>query len=183
MTAPLVMSKPPRSRFVPWLIAAAFLGSFGLAVVLRFGGWQFATRNYGELLQPPLPMFDATAALADGNAWTWVNQDRHWSLLARVPPDCAADCVQRLAMLAQVQTAMGRHADKLSLFAVGALPAGSPERMRGLQLGGALPAPLQTPVAPLPDVWLVDPHGYLVLHYPPGFDPNGLRRDLGRLIK
>jgi hypothetical protein len=29
----------------------------------------------------------------------------------------------------------------------------------------------------------VDPSGYLVLHYRPGFDPAGLRKDLGKLIK
>jgi hypothetical protein len=29
----------------------------------------------------------------------------------------------------------------------------------------------------------VDPHGYLVMRYAEGFDPNGLRRDLARLIK
>jgi hypothetical protein len=32
-------------------------------------------------------------------------------------------------------------------------------------------------------VYLVDPDGYLVLHYPPGFDPAGVRKDLGKLVK
>lgn len=172
-----------RSRLVPWLIASAFLGSFVLAVVLRFGGWTFPTRNYGELLQPPLPMHEVGATLGDGSAWTWENQDRRWSLLARVPTGCTGDCIERLAMLRQVHVAMGRHVDKLHLFAIGAVDAPLPPEMRGLQLSGTLPAPLQSPVAPQPEVWLVDPHGYLVLHYAPGFDPNGLRRDLGRLIK
>ena len=57
------------------------------------------------------------------------------------------------------------------------------EGFAALRLSGELPPPLQTPVGQDVEVWLVDPHGYLVLHYPAGFDPNGLRRDLSRLIK
>ena len=32
-------------------------------------------------------------------------------------------------------------------------------------------------------VYLADPNGYLVLRYPPGFNPSGLRKDLGRVLK
>jgi hypothetical protein len=42
------------------------------------------------------------------------------------------------------------------------------------------------PEAATPDavpVYLVDPEGFVVLHYRPGFDPSGLRKDLGKLIK
>jgi hypothetical protein len=32
-------------------------------------------------------------------------------------------------------------------------------------------------------VYLADPNGWLVLRYAPGFEPSGLRKDLGRLLK
>ena len=32
-------------------------------------------------------------------------------------------------------------------------------------------------------VYLADPNGYLVLRYPAGFNPSGLRKDLGRVLK
>ena len=32
-------------------------------------------------------------------------------------------------------------------------------------------------------VVLVDPSGYMALRYPEGFDPSGLRKDLGKLVK
>ena len=32
-------------------------------------------------------------------------------------------------------------------------------------------------------VWLVDPNGFVVLRYAPGFDPGDLRTDLARLLK
>ena len=31
--------------------------------------------------------------------------------------------------------------------------------------------------------YLADPNGYLVLRYAPGFNPSGLRKDLGRVLK
>jgi len=34
-----------------------------------------------------------------------------------------------------------------------------------------------------PVAYLVDPNGFVVLRYPPGFDPGGLRTDLARLLK
>ena len=32
-------------------------------------------------------------------------------------------------------------------------------------------------------VYVVDPHGFVVLRYAPGFDPGGLRTDVARLLK
>jgi hypothetical protein len=32
-------------------------------------------------------------------------------------------------------------------------------------------------------VYVIDPNGFVILRYPPGFDPAGLRADLARLLK
>ena len=32
-------------------------------------------------------------------------------------------------------------------------------------------------------VYLIDPNGFVILRYPPGFDPAGLRADLAKLLK
>ena len=32
-------------------------------------------------------------------------------------------------------------------------------------------------------VYVVDPNGFVILRYPPGFDPGGLRADLAKLLK
>lgn len=175
------MNTPTRSRRTLLLVAVAFLSPFLLAVVLRFGGWQpGSTRNYGELLQPPLPMHEVSATASDGSAWVWENQEQRWTLLARVGSACDEACARTLALLPNVRTALGRHAGRLPQFMVGSAPADAP--FANLQLG-SVPAPLVQPLAAGVEAWLVDPHGYLVLHYPAGFDPNGLRRDLSRLIK
>lgn len=43
-----------------------------------------------------------------------------------------------------------------------------------------LDTPEPTPVVP---VYVIDPNGFLILRYPPGSDPGGLRSDLAKLLK
>lgn len=176
------MNASRRSKLTLLLVAVAFLTPFLLAVVLRFGGWQPGnTRNIGELLQPPLPMESVTARRLDtGEDWTFVNTDYEWTLLAQLPERCAETCQQTLAVLPNVRTSMARHAGRLHPFVLGSHGAAPfPE----LTLAGSLPAPLLERPAEGVQVWLVDPHGFLVLRYVEGFDPSGLRKDLSRLIK
>ncbi len=173
-----------RSRLQLLLIAGLFLTPFIAAVLMRFGGWEPPqTRNYGELLAPPLEMAAVEARDADGRTRTWVNQDRHWTLLLQLPQRCDAACSETAAKLPQVHLALGRHYDKLHPFQVGPDPMSAAPIFPLLRLGGVLPSPLAAQPDAMPRVWLVDPHGYLVVGYPEGFDPSGLRRDLARLIK
>lgn len=181
MSSPNPLPNRTRSRLTLLLVAVAFLTPFIAAAVLRFGGWQpVETRNYGSLLQPPLSMAAAVGEQADGQRWVWENTEYRWTLLARTPAACDAACTERLAVLRNVRTSLARHAPRLHLFRI---DGEASEGFAALRLSGDLPAPLRTPVEQDVEVWLVDPHGYLVLHYPAGFDPSGLRRDLSRLIK
>ncbi|GIX35994.1 MAG: hypothetical protein KatS3mg126_1773 [Lysobacteraceae bacterium] len=177
----MTRSAPPRLTL--GLVAAAFLAPFLIAAALRFGGWQpHQTRNYGFLLDPPQPMSAVVARSAtDGRVWVFENTEQAWTLLARIPPHCGVECRALLETLQRVRTALGRHAGRLHPFAIDPPPAGLAWPV--LHLEGTLPEALSAAPARLPEVWLVDPHGYLVLRYPEGFDPNGLRRDLSRLIK
>jgi hypothetical protein len=172
-----------RARLTLLLVAAAFLTPFALALVLRFGGWQpNQTRNVGELLQPPLPLHAVRAQRADsGQAWTFVNTEQQWTLLAQLPVHCDPACRSALEVLPKVRTALARHAPRLHPFVLDA--EGGPQPFPTLRLGGDVPQLLaERPLAGV-QVWLVDPHGFLVLRYREGFDPSGLRKDLSRLIR
>lgn len=176
------MTAKRRSRLTLLLVAAVFLVPFLVAALLRFGGWQPGnTRNVGELLQPPLPMSAVNAMRADsGQAWVFENTDYEWTLIAQLPEACGEGCRSTLAVLPNVRTALARHATRLHPFVIGADQAAP---FPALELSGALPEPLIARPARGVQVWLVDPHGFLVMRYAEGFDPNGLRRDLSRLIK
>jgi len=166
------------------LVAVLFLSPFFVAVGMRFGGWQPAqTRNFGELLAPPLSMAEVTATQAEGSHWTWVNIDRRWTLLLQLPAECAQACIETVEVLARVRESLGRRVDKLVPFALSEGSSAVAPDLARLTLTGALPTQIDERPVALPQVWLVDPHGYLVMRYREGFDPSGLRRDLARLIK
>lgn len=176
-----------RSRLVLLLVAVMFLGSFGAAALLFFSGWKPThTRNVGEMLQP-YPDLRALALLrADGTPWQWQPTSRQWHILVAPPADCAAPCAELLDALHRVWLSEGRHSDKVKVLWFGPLPPGAPEfsGMVPMQPSAALQARLPdlARVDALP-VYLADPNGYLVLRYAPGFNPSGLRKDLGRVVK
>jgi hypothetical protein len=185
------MTPPPaagrlRSRLTLLLIAAMFLGSFLVAAVLRFTGWQpEGRRNYGELLQPPVQLAPAGFLRADGSRHAWQPARDGWRFVVAPAPGCAAACVRTLDSLHRLWLGQGRKADRLEVLWFGPLPAGP--RFRGLvqmrpdpALAAALPEAASAGALP---VYLVDPGGFLVLHYHPGFDPSGVRKDLGKLVK
>lgn len=176
-----------RSRLTLLLIAAMFFVSFGVAAFLRFSGWEPArTRNVGELLAPPLDLRELSLRTAEGAAYPWQPAQRVWRIAVVPPQDCKAACAELLDALRRVWMSEGRHADRLHVLWFGQLPAAT-ETFAGLRpmradaaLRGRLPAGPADEGVP---VYLIDPSGFLVLRYRPGFDPRGLRRDLGRLLK
>jgi hypothetical protein len=175
-----------RSRLVLLLIAAAFLGSFGIAALLRFSGWQPpGRRNYGELLQPPVALATHPLLRADGSRFDWQPEQNTWRFLVAPAPGCAQACARTLDQLHRLWLAEGTKASRVEVLWFGELPAGP--RFRALlpmradaRVASALP---QAATADAVPVYLVDPDGYLVLHYPPGFELGGVRKDLGKLVK
>lgn len=181
------MKPKTRSRLTLLLIAAMFFGSFGIAALLRFSDWEPArTRNYGELLDPPVDLSGLPLRTAGGAAYPWQPLQRVWRIAVVPPEHCAAACAELLDALRRVWLSQGRHADRLHVLWFGELPAAA-ATFAGLRpmradaaLRGRLPAEPADEGAP---VYLIDPSGFLVLRYRPSFDPQGLRKDLGRLLK
>lgn len=183
MTAP----SQTRSRLQMLLVAALFLGSFGVAATLFFSGWKPGhTRNIGEMLEPYPDLRDIALVQADGQAFDWNPAARNWHVVFAAPENCGEPCLRMLDALHRVWLSEGRHADRLKVLWFGELPAGGPAfpGLVPMQPNAELAARL--PDAARPDAlpaYLADPNGYLVLRYAPGFDPSGLRKDLGRVLK
>ena len=176
-----------KSRLTLLLVVAMFMSSFFAAAFLRFTGWQPAhTRNVGELLQPPIDFSARTLRRADGTAYPWSPEQNRWRLLVVPAPGCAQECVRVLDELHRLWLTQGRKADRIDVLWVGALP-GKGTRFR--RLVEIRPEPAL--VAKLPDlgsasavpVYLVDPGGFVAVHYPAGFDPAGVKKDLSKLVK
>ena len=161
-----------------------------VAGVLRFSGWRpEGSKNRGEMLQPYGDLRGYVPTLARGDAYRWNDEPRIWRIAA-IPRDCdgarADPCTRLLADLDKVWRLMGKDADRVHILWAGAVPRGLvlPGEVRVLRADDGLRAGLvRWDDAGGDAAWLVDPNGFVVLRYAPGFDPGDLRTDLARLLK
>jgi hypothetical protein len=181
-----------RNRMMLIAIFAIFFGSMFVAGVLRFSGWRPAgTRAHGEMLQPPGDLRAVVPKLADGSDYAWNPRARLWRIALAPPADCIEACIKLAHDLDTVWQLTGKDADHVHVLWIGTPPPAMPRdpALRVLQSSAELRAGL-----PRVDeitsngrrgvpVYVIDPNGFVILRYPPGFDPAGLRTDLSRLLK
>jgi len=179
-----------RNRGMLVALFVLFFGGMLVAGLLRFSGWRpEGSKNKGEMLEPYGDLRDYAPALAAGGRYRWGDSPRTWRIVT-APQDCdgarAAACAQLLQGLDTVWQLMGKNADRVHVLWVAALPTGATVQaeVRQLRMDERLQAALVQPPASQGDAaWLVDPNGFVVLRYAPGFDPGDLRTDLARLLK
>ncbi|NUS39822.1 MAG: hypothetical protein HOQ02_12475 [Lysobacter sp.] len=186
-----------RNRGVLLLIAVLFLGSLVFAGILRFSGWRPAgTKNFGELLDPPGDLRALTPGLLSGGDYRWEPRARMWRIAIAPPADCGDACVRVAGQLDLVWQLMGKDADHVDVLWLCAdsrcevpAPLAREPSLRRLRADAALRAGLPrndidaaAPQRGLP-VYVIDPNGFVILRYAPGFDPGGLRADLAKLTK
>ena len=181
-----------RNRVLLIAIFAMFFGSMLVAGALRFSGWRPAgTKNHGEMLDPPGDLRTVVPRQVGGGNYAWNPVARTWRIAFAPPEQCGSECVELLRRLDTVWQLTGREADRVDVLWICAAtacapPAGAPRpgTLRLLQADPALRAALPRVDDPrgVP-VYLIDPNGFVILRYPPGFDPAGLRADLAKLLK
>jgi hypothetical protein len=169
---------------VPWLIALACFGPFGLAMLLFYGPWDLAwlpqLPGKRELLATPVAL-PAEWREASGGAY-------RWSLIyARMAP-CEQQCRQELTRLSKVRQALGRdqeHVRRALWYAVEAEGLSDPEleierldEPPGRRLAAAL-GPERIGNGRL---FVADPQGNVILSYPVDVEQKELLRDLKRLL-
>lgn len=188
MNAPAAPPSRARSRLSLLLIVGVFALPILAALALNLLGWMPGhSRNFGEVVHPPVPLRDIEFVHATDARTHLANRRETWTLLVRVPAACDPACWQRVGALGNVRTSMGRHAAKLELILLDREP---PPEQRAALAGFAFAAPatdlpgrLSAPLAEGPELWLVNPNGLAEMRYPPGFVPAQLRKDLGKLVR
>jgi hypothetical protein len=119
------------------------------------------------------------------------SSEKRWQLLVTAPDQCDADCQQLVYLARQIQIGLGRDASRASHALTTAQPL-SPEYeallAREYPQLQRYPLDLKryhrtAPGVELAQLWIVDPHGNLVLRY--GAEVNGkdLLNDLRQLLK
>lgn len=176
-----------RNRATLFALFGLFFGVMLVAGILRFSGWQPAgMKNHGELLKPPVDLRQQAPMLQSGGEYAWNPGERHWRVLVAPPAGCGDECLRIARDLDLVRQLAGSSADRIDLLWLGAPPAGAVRNpaTRVLRADPALRAKLPRVDDPAGvPVYVLDPNGFVILRYPPGFDAAGLRADLLKLLK
>jgi len=185
-TNPLNMSETSDRRKGRWqliLILMMVIGPMALATFMyKLHFWVPQSRSYhGEMI---------------GNGQTRADigvqaDEQRWQLLVTAPTACAADCQQLVYLARQLQISLGRDASRASHALASAQPVSAeyeaklkveyPQLQRySLDLStftkhAAAPGDAQ--------LWIVDPHGNLVLRYDAKVKGKDLLNDLRLLLK
>ena len=183
-----------RNRTMLIAIFGLFFGAMLIAGLLRFSGWRpEGMKNKGEMLQPYVDLREYAPTLSAGGSYHWNESPRTWRIVV-APLGCdgerRAQCGELLHQVDTVWQLMGKDADRVHVLWVGTPPAGvaMPREVYVVRDDAVLPARLPNGQAPGrgqggDTAWLLDPNGFVVLRYAPGFDPGDLRTDLSRLLK
>ncbi len=186
---PTFNSAPPqrrRGRLQLLLILAVVIGPMLLASAMyHFGFWVPQTRTYDGALVATGQGRDALGISAQ------VAAKPRWELLVTAPQGCAEDCQQLVYLARQINIGLAREAGRAGHALASAQPLANdydqrlqreyPQLQRyslDAAVYGANPA-----VPAGPQLWIVDPHGNLVLRYDTKADGKAILDDLKYLLK
>lgn len=149
--------------------------------------------HHGELIQPPRPLPDTPLVLPDGSPAATDVLRGDWLLVYVEQDVCAEPCRRALTDMRQVRLALDKDATRVRrvLLHPGACcEAGFGAEEPDLQLlsatgseGAALRALFPPSPTGEPGIYIVDPHGNLMMSYAPGGAAPGILRDLERLLR
>jgi cytochrome oxidase Cu insertion factor (SCO1/SenC/PrrC family) len=181
-----------RSR---WLLAGLF-GLFFAPLALAalwYGfvpGWAPKTVPNGQLIDPPQPL-DAFQVASASGPLTLDELRGRWSLVQFVGGECGPACRQRLHATRQVRAALGEDRTRLRRIAVTAAGTATPglegllaahEHLRVVTNARAFARQFPAERGPA-SVYVVDPHGNLMMRFGPGITADAMLDDLERLLK
>jgi hypothetical protein len=175
-----------RGRLQLLLILAVVIGPMLLASAMyRFNFWLPETRSYDGALVANGQGRDALGVTVPDTA------ERRWELLVTAPDGCAEACQELVYLARQINIGLAREAGRAShaLASGHMLAADYDQRLQReypqLQRYGLDPAIYaRNPEAPDgPQLWIVDPHGNLVLRYDAKANGKAILDDLKYLLK
>jgi cytochrome oxidase Cu insertion factor (SCO1/SenC/PrrC family) len=161
------------------------------------GSGAIKTRNHGELITPPRPLQDVSMHTWQGDGFVLSDLRGKWVLAYLGAASCDTGCQQNLYKMRQGRLAQGgeyRRIERVYIVLEGK-PGSELEAIAqkdhglGILLVEADKIPnLRTqfgldPAVSNHGIYLIDPLGNLMMHYPADFEAKGLAKDLTLLLK
>lgn len=188
----LLPADPVRRGRIKLLALAAF---FALPVVAGYVAYFLdlapgSTANYGTLL-PARPLSDTPMQDLAGRPFRFGDLRGKWILVQFDAAACAEYCERKLYFMRQIRKALGKdtpRVERVWLVTDGETPSAKLlQAIEGTRLArtaaSAIAAEFPAERAAADHVYLVDPHGNLMMRFPRDPDPSRMLKDLQRLMK
>lgn len=182
------MSSLRRQRLQLLLVASLFAAPVLVGIALVAAGWMPGTKSYGLPILPQRSVANVPVHTANGQPFAWRDRSFRWTLVALPGPDCEDRCMRALDLMHRARITLNQHADQLRLLYLGTPPQGdqagvllqpwSIARTSSDAFDDLRPSQRDSVSAVL-----VMPDGVALTHYPAGFDPDGLKKDLQKVIR
>ncbi len=187
----LLPADPVKRGRIKMLALAAF---FALPVVASYAVYFLdlapgTTANYGTLLSHPLG--DTTLQGVDGKPVRTADLRGKWVLVQFDSGECGEYCERKLYFMRQVRKALGKDMSRVErLWLLTDAQAPKPPlaaAIEGTRLartaGSTIAAEFPAERSAADHIYLVDPHGNLMMRFPRDPDPSRMLKDLQRLMK
>ncbi|QWT19967.1 hypothetical protein KPL74_19735 [Bacillus sp. NP157] len=169
------------------LIMLVFLAPIVAAGILTLTGWQPDGKGNGQPIVPQRT-FEGVHVDAAGKPWAWRDSEPRLTLVVLPGPACATECLKTLGLVRNARIVLNRNADRLRLLYMGPAPTASDAQAVMADYtpgtgGEDAFAPFRPATPDSVAVVLVESNATALAWYPAGFDPNGLRKDLQKVIR
>lgn len=164
---------------------------FAAPIAASFLAYRFAhkvpTANHGELLLPPAQAGTAALERPGGGKFSFAELGGRWVLVAADSGACDAGCLRKLYLVRQLRLAMGRNAERVArVFIVDDDRTPDPaalEPYAGMEVVRRAPGAGSAGLDDRRYVYLVDPHGNVIMRWNAAAEPKGMIRDLELLLR
>lgn len=183
------------SRLVVVAVFAMFFVPFLAAWFLAYHDWApSSTTNYGTLIEPVRSVTGHGLVGTDEGTFSDDFFHGKWTLVFVGQPPCDENCQSALYTIRQVRLALGKDMGRVQrLYVVSESNEDKDDTFfashPGLEVASANRGWLRTfslsaeEAAPQQRIFVVDPRGYLMMHYAATAEPKGILKDLKRLLK
>lgn len=158
-------------------------------------------RNHGEFVSPVQPLSFAELSTESGQTLSAEDMKDKWFLIMHHPAQCGPDCVESFFWLRQIRAAQDRHQTSIGLMLVTTQPMPTESLAQIYEWAPDTHVLIGNEATVLHDTlstlasdngdplhegahwtYLSDPMANIMMRYNDEADPNGIRRDLRRLL-